>query len=107
MIASQRLMSHSFAMHELAAMGFGPSGGPPERAAHTSDDGPQEFDEQVQLSAPPGYEIAGMRYLIQGADGSIKQGTVPADGTPPRIFTSSESTYTVLWGDQAAAEDET
>jgi len=46
-----------------------------------------------------------MRYLIKGSDGSVNRGTVPTDGMLPRIFTSSETTYTVLWGDAAAAED--
>ncbi|WP_019450332.1 PAAR domain-containing protein [Cupriavidus sp. BIS7] len=106
MIASQREVFHSFTAAELAAMGFDATGKPLERLAKTRNDGQYQFHEQVQLSAPPGYDLAGMRYLIKGSDGSVQQGTVPEDGQLPRIFTSHEATYTVLWGDQAAAEDE-
>lgn len=106
MIASQDRVHHHFATDDLAAMGLNPFGKPLPRAALTSNDGLHRFDEQVQLVTPPGYEIAGMRYLIKGSDGSVNRGTVPADGMLPRIFTSSETTYTVSWGDAAAAEDD-
>lgn len=106
MIASQNTTYHQFGPDELAAMDLDPLGAPLPRASRTSKDGLHRFDEQVQLVAPPGYEIAGMRYLIKGSDGSVNRGTVPTDGMLPRIFTSSETTYTVLWGDAAAAEDE-
>jgi len=106
MIASQRDVFHSFTAAELAAMGFDAFGKRLERSAQTQNDGRHHFDEQVQLLAPPGYDLAGMRYLIKGSDGSVQRGTVPERGQLPRIFTSHETTYTVLWGDQAAAEDE-
>jgi len=106
MIASQREMFHSFEAGELAAMGLDSFGRPLERMAKTHNDGRHHFDEQVRLSAPPGYDISGMQYLIKGSDGAVKRGRVPADGQLPRIFTSYETTYTVFWGDQAAAEDE-
>lgn len=59
-----------------------------------------KYDEQPQLVAPP---IAGIPYFIETADGRIFSGRVGADGLLPRIGTTSEAEYTVLWGDEALA----
>ncbi|EKZ98338.1 hypothetical protein D769_15707 [Cupriavidus sp. HMR-1] len=105
MIASQRAMFHSFEAAELAAMGFDVFGKPLEQSEHRSDD-QMPFDEQVRLTAAAGRSMAGMRYRIEGPDGPIKEGRVPANGELPRVTTQLESAYIVLWGDEAVDEEE-
>jgi hypothetical protein len=59
-----------------------------------------QFDEQTKLAADP---IAGVPYFIETTDGRKFSGRTGADGLLPRIHSSGEDEYTVLWGDDALA----
>lgn len=62
-----------------------------------------EYDEQTHLIAPP---IEGLPYYIETMAGRIFSGRTGPKGQLPRIATSDEDEYVVLWGDEALAQIE-
>lgn len=59
------------------------------------------YDEQPRLVAPP---IEGVPYFVETRDGRTFSGPAGPGGLLPRIETSSEDEYTILWGDEALAK---
>ena len=59
------------------------------------------YDEQPRLVAPP---IEGLPYFVETRDGRTFSGRAGPGGLLPRIETTSEDEYTILWGDEALAK---
>lgn len=60
-----------------------------------------DFDEQTHLVSPP---IEGVPYYIETMDGRTFAGRTGPNGQLPRVGTSDEDEYIVLWGDDALAQ---
>jgi len=60
-----------------------------------------QHDEQIQAESHSTGTFSGMPYRIETDDGQVEEGTLDENGQLPRIFTDSESSYSVYWGDSA------
>lgn len=63
------------------------------------------FDEQVRATGHGASE--GYPYFIETADGRIFSGRLGSAGRLPRVNTDALNDYTVYWGDEALAKEDT
>jgi uncharacterized Zn-binding protein involved in type VI secretion len=97
MIASQDKMFDEFQVHELAEMGFGPTGLPLQTAKQTHA---QRYDRRAQIvDEATGRPLAHVRYRLVGQTGSIEGRTDEQGMTGLLSGATSETVRLEIFGD--------
>lgn len=95
MLASQTDRFHSFESHNLAAMGYGPSG------ESLTEEYRGNYDERVRVLDGNNQPVCSTPYHIRTASGATYKGLTDSHGYCPRVYTNDASRLDIAVGLQA------
>lgn len=95
MLASQNDSFHSFESHELAQMGYGPTG------KSMTEQHRGKYDERVRVLDAQSRPVCSTPYHIRSAYGAIHKGLTDSQGYCPRVYTNDVSALDIAVGMRA------